>query len=386
MEIDLNRIHEKLAHLSANQITSLCERYMNEKLKDLIAEFHIEVSPAGLSKILPPRILSDEICPYCNILMRQRILKGEYTNKKSYCISCGHHSSYNCQCYGCEKERKEKENYHLRKIEQLLADRFGKYDTPRNLYDIPLKDSVYLAAFLRATSQSTLSNYLYFEDNSVKLSPNQYYTTKIIEYLLKNSYIKIDMDLFSPNTLFSPEEQLDRFSLLTCRYNLLVYAPNLGKNEIHDKLYFPDIKNAGENEFREVWTEIAQAECLEYVIYKIKNIGIHYKYFPKHLKHIEQILNNFSVSQFYSMYFNTLKSVYYSLTSKGINSVQVLNSSIYGTLSYAEKAIAREWHITKYNREPQCEQSIISHVFFSSFLPIEKAGFYECPADFKLPV
>lgn len=384
MKLDLSHVSKKLAHLSADQITNLCVRYFNEKVKDLIEEYQIDLKSQGLSLILPPRILPDELCPYCDIPLRQKLSKGASCDKHPYCISCKHKKVAYCHCEGCEEKESQQRIEKRKKINKLWEDEYGKPDKIWNLNDIPLKAHLYLTTFLRATTCNQLFTNFWFEDFSTKITPNQYFTNELIEYLLKNSYIKRNLTTYGSYSYFTPDEEMARKNLLSNQYELLIESDELNTEEIYNCLYFPKIKKEEEKDLRELWAEIAKAECLEYVSYKIEDIGIHYKYCQKHLMHIEKILNNFSVSQFYCMFFSKLKSAHYSRTSKGLNPIQVLNSSVYGALTYSERAVVGNWPVAKYNREYQCEQSIVSEVFFSLFLPIDKAGFHECPATFKI--
>ena len=84
-------------------------------VKEIIAKYSLDISPNGLSKILPPK-KTDIICPYCSVPMyveRKRTGK----NNTVKCLQCQHiqyqsqslFGVFHCVCDNCtEKEEKEK--------------------------------------------------------------------------------------------------------------------------------------------------------------------------------------------------------------------------------------------------------------------------------------
>jgi hypothetical protein len=377
-------LSEKLAHLSQGQIEDLCKRYPHERNKDLIEEFDLKIYESGIFRILPPIVLDDTFCPNCDVPMWKRIIKAGRSGDEPYCPSCNHKTIGYCTCINCKEERRLNKQKEADRVKTLIETKYGKNGATSSINEIPIIDRLYLAAFIRSASINKSTNYLCLDYCSLKLSPNKYFDKEIVEYLLSKSYIRIAT---LPEILFpklKTVEDLDLIDVLTVKCELIAVDPDLSDEELYNRLYYPELNKLDKEELRDTWMKIAKAECFEYIIHKIEAIGIRYKHSDKHLKHIEAILENYSVSQFYCMYFSKLKSANYNRISNGVNPVQVLNLSIYCTLTYAESALINKWPIPKYNRERQCKQSIVSEIFFTLFLKIDQLGFHECPRTFKL--
>lgn len=252
-----------------------------------------------------------------------------------------------------------------------------------SINEIPIIDRLYLAAFLRSISGGISGGYIIINHGNTKLSPTSYFDREIIRHLLDNSYIRI-ASLRSEFIQLMKVQDSSQIDVLQASFELNVGQDGLEPEDVFDLLYYPDIIDPEEKELRELWMKIAKAECHEYVLNKIKEVGIPYKYTAMHEKHFEAILKNFSVSQFYCMYYSKLKTANYKQSSQRVSSVRTLHSSIYGALTYSEKGKANNWSINRYGREKWWEQSIISEVFFTKFLKIGKLGFSECPETFNL--
>ncbi len=374
---------KKLAHLSQEQIKDLCERFPHKKNKDLIKEFDLKVYESGIFRILPPIVLNDTLCPHCDVPMWKRITKVGRSGDEPYCPSCNHKTIGHCTCKNCKEEKRLDKQKEADRVKTLLEIKYGKRGATCGINEVPIIDRLYLAAFIRSASINKSTNYLCFDFFSLKLSPSKYFDKEIVEYLLSKSYIRIAT---LPEDLFprlKTVDDLDLIDVLAVKYELIAIDPVLSGEELFNQLHYPNLNEVDKEELRDTWIKIAKSECFEYVLNKIEAIGIRYKHSDKHLKHIEAILENYSVSQFYCMYFSKLKSTSYNRISKGVNPVQVLNSSIYSALTYAESALVNEWPISKYNRERQCKQSTISEVFFTHFLKIDQLGFYECPKTYR---
>lgn len=139
---------------------------------------------------------------------------------------------------------------------------------------------------------------------------------------------------------------------------------------IWHSLYYPWCENISEEQLRVVWKKIASHECLEFVICMVEDIGINYWYTDKHLQHIREILKNFSVSQFYCMFFSSLKTAKYNQTKNHWSNRETLNKSVVSSLKQSESAISNGWNIRKYSRNRNTTRSTISEVFFNLFLQI----------------
>jgi hypothetical protein len=197
---------------------------------------------------------------------------------------------------------------------------------------------------------------IYFDDSSNKLSPNKYFEKEVLVYLLKSKLIFLISISFNKASSIKREEDLENLDLFSCHYCLEIKGVELNQDNIYQLLYYPKIKWDSEYEIRNIWITIASAECLEYIIHKAEDIGIHYMYTHKHIQHIGDILQLFSVSQFFYMYFSSLKNASYNQIREGISSKQTLHKSLYNTLKHSERALAEGWLINTYNRGSGCNK------------------------------
>lgn len=376
-------IHEKLSHLSGEQINELCRRYeAGESNKSLIKEFEIDTYNSGLQKLLPPKITSEN-CVYCTKPFWVHRSKPSSYSRDPFCPECGHKNSWTCKCDNCkEAERKEQEQ-RTQKVDGSIKNRFGPSKVKRSLSDISNEELIYLSAFVRAADTESSFSDISFHHSSFKLSPNKYFDQEIINLLIDASLISMVSIPEYYNETIESESDLDNIDLFICHYTLNLIDDSLDEIGIWHSLYYPQCEKISEEQLREVWRKIASHECLEYVICMVEDIGINYWYTDKHLQHIREILNRFSVSQFYSMYLNRLQSAVYYQSRNNWSNRETLNKSIVYTLSRSESATSNGWNISKYNRNSNTTRSTISEVFFNLFLQIDQAGFYECPATFQ---
>ena len=117
------KLHEKLAHLTPEQLDDLIDRYQGkEKLAALIKEFGIDTSPSYLIYLFPPILHKGLFCPYCKDtnLVSNRAPRTGYSSRSqtSYCPECGHDNSERCWCDICI----EKANFASQEAAQRQND------------------------------------------------------------------------------------------------------------------------------------------------------------------------------------------------------------------------------------------------------------------------
>jgi len=380
------KIHEKLAHLSQEQINELCNRYeTGETNKSLIEEFKIDIYNSGLVKLLPPKITSEN-CIHCNkpFWVKRSKRKSSYSNDP-FCPECGHINEWYCKCDNCKEAERIEQEQRTQKVYGLIKNRFGPSDEiKRKLSDISTEELIYLSAFIRAADTDSSFSNISFHSSSFKLSPNKYFDQEIINLLIDASLIyMVSIPEYYTESVES-ELDLDNIDLFICHYTLNVTDNMLDETDIWNALYYPQKRINSEELNREIWMKIVSHECLEYVICMVEDIGINYWYTDKHLQHTREILKNFSVSQFYCMFFSCLKTATYNQTKNHWSGRETLHKSVVSTLKRSESAISNGWNISKYNRNRNTKRSTISEVFFNLFLSIDQAGFYECPTTYQL--
>ncbi|MRT91906.1 MbcA/ParS/Xre antitoxin family protein [Ancylomarina sp. 16SWW S1-10-2] len=384
MEQQLPPISEKLAHLSSEQIEELCQKYNDgEKIKILIRDYNIDIHASGFYNLLPPILSEDELCPYCNVQMLQNRPRRTSSVNKAYCPICGHDNSDRCCCSSCELERQNQQRIIIEKSVEILNNHYN-VDTNKQtvvVQDLPLYDKLYLSAFLRYANEDD-SKTLDCRKLNQKLSPTKSFDHEIISSLLKKSYIRI-CGIDVPKSQSQNEEQFAESTEL----NKLCYQLNLQidgqtDDEIYNQLFYPNLSNAEEVELRDLWKRIATEECVEYVKFNFKRLRLKWDILDIHKKHIDNILMNFSVGQFFLFFHNSLKGAVLELQVGKITRIQCIHYSIKGAVFSAERVNASRRTIKPFHRF-DLKQSIISHLFYSVFLGIDKKGFYECPNTYR---
>ena len=104
------KVHEKLAHLTPEQLDDLMERYQGkEKVAVLIEEFGIDTSPGSLIYLFPPILHEDLFCQYCKDtnLVSNRARRTDYASSSQtpHCPECGHENSEQCSVWKLQGER-----------------------------------------------------------------------------------------------------------------------------------------------------------------------------------------------------------------------------------------------------------------------------------------
>lgn len=109
-------LHEKLNHLSDDQIKEVINLYLDEnvKLSEIIKKYRIDTSPSQFVRLLPPRKVTKK-CIHCGEPLYQNYgIRSLFRNCGKYddelfCIKCGHKTYsenipyiYPCKCDGCQ--------------------------------------------------------------------------------------------------------------------------------------------------------------------------------------------------------------------------------------------------------------------------------------------
>ncbi|MBL4560073.1 MAG: hypothetical protein JKX79_03705 [Labilibaculum sp.] len=298
-------------------------------------------------------------------------------------VLCGHKNSWSCRCYNCKEAERIEQEQRIQKVDGLIKKRFDAPKAKRQLNSFSNEELICLSAFVRAADTESSFSDISFHHSSFKLSPNKYFDQEIINFLIDASLVCMVSIPEYYNETIESESDLDNIDLFICHYTLNVTDDRLDGIGIWNSLYYPQCRKLSEEQLRELWVKIASHECLEYVICMVEDIGINYWYTDKHLQHIREILKNFSVSQFYCMFFSCLKTATYNQSKNHWNNRETLNKSVVSTLKQSESAISNGWDVRKYSRNRNTTRSTISEVFFNLFFQIDQTGFYECPTTFQ---
>ena len=382
-----NEYQEKLSHLTDEEVEDLIKRYYDgERNNVLIDEYNIDIRSALLVKTFPLKKHFDKSCPFCNITMfSYRESKSSYSKETIFCKECKHelHSSC-CPCKRCkdyrfEKEQlaKEKKQTLENKQREIILDNYRRdKEYSIDILELDIQMKVYLSALLRTSLSEGLKDIKPFYSSSLKLAPitpDNKYERRIIEFLEQNKLI-----IFSPNTsldsVIIEDDNINEYYPLKATYRI-----NISKNElkidIEELLYFTE-EELNDELLLTLWLEIGLYECLEYLYIRLDEYNLPSEHIgEKTISAIKEALNYFSISQVFYFIWKSAKdsAAYYQkerVTKK--HAVNLVSGNISRTM---ERAIAQNWDISKYGRDYNYPQSIVSEVFFDRVLKIGDRGF-----------
>ncbi|GIM29305.1 hypothetical protein CPJCM30710_19710 [Clostridium polyendosporum] len=383
------KLNEKLAHLTEQEVNTLMNRYYNNnKAKDLVEEYKIDINPSKLYTLFPPTVCDEKLCPYCaNPLLIKRPSKSSYSfnTNNAYCINCGHEDSMFCNCTHCQEKKriaelkKEEEQKKIAQRKRVLINEtynLNKYK-PVKINELTLRDKVYLGALLRIALTEDMKKIKPLEYVERTLAPTLGYTKEILRALIYKNIILVSPD----SKIEAFPDSSDEIEFPHVYYiNKVSYVLNIDFEENYEKelaiLINPsEINEEDKNEALKIWQDISLEECLEYLNYQMDKVKFEFNAGEKTIAIFKDLLQNFSVCQIYGIIYRSIANAtkYYQETD--ISRKQAANSVVGNCQRYGERAIIEKWQLSKYNRVHECPQSMISEFFFNRITKIGELGF-----------
>lgn len=383
------KIDKKLEHLSEEEIDTLMNRYYNnERARDLIEEYKIEINPSKLYTIFPPIICDDKVCTYCGkpmLIKRASKSSYRYNTNNAYCVNCGHEDSHFCNCSYCQEKRKvekikreEEQKKITQKKRKLINNTYdlNKYK-PIRIDELGFREKVFLGALLRTALSEDMKIIKPLEIAERNLAPTLGYTKEILRRLCYNNIILVSPD--SKVEAFpdsSDEEEFPQvYYINKVNYVLNIEIKENYEEEIAALINPKDMNEEDKSEALEIWKEIALEECLEYLNYQMDKVKFDFNPGEKTIAVFKDLLEHFSVAQIYGIIYRGIANAtrYYQETN--IARKQAANSVIGNCQRYGERALVEKWDLTKYHRAYEIPQSVISEFFFNRVTRIGDLGF-----------
>ena len=147
-------LHEKLAHLTPEQVDDLITRYYGgETLASLVDAFNIDAKPAGLVHLFPPVVHKDLPCPYCpdtNLISKRPARTSAPRRPETpHCPGCRHRHAEWCQCKPCKATADAARRESDKKKRQVIEATYTREHAIPPPEDLTLRDAVYLMAIVR---------------------------------------------------------------------------------------------------------------------------------------------------------------------------------------------------------------------------------------------
>ena len=164
------------------------------------------------------------------------------------------------------------------------------------------------------------------------------------------------------------------------KWALNVKHEELNKVLLVNAIINPILVPNGEENYA-LWREIALHESLEYLLYSVKKImGVEYTAGDKTISVVNNLLDNFSVSQVYNLFYRSTNNALRFQREQDVSMTHAANTIVGNARSYGDRAKLEGWDLKKYSREKECPESALSKFFFERVLKIGYNGFNEKPS------
>ena len=352
-------VNEKLQHLNSEELSDLIERYYNnEKVCDLIKEFNINCTSSELYSLFPPEQFDNNLCMYCNRpMIRNRTSRGSYKGP-IYCPSCLHKfDDIDCNCDGCNNKKRN-----------IILKNY-KYSGNIDISEISLKDRIYIATLLRGLEWVECNDKIVIyplETTYKKLAPIFKREIEMLRELSSKGIISVEcnsnLDAFTGNLLEGTYG--DKYYINKVRYSVNI--------EYSNELSNPNIDLSDENidEIYYLVREIIMDECYDYLENQMNKVRFAFNPGKITEEVFNDLLDKFSVGQVYSIIYNSITNATRYYQEGNVYKNQAANSVITRCRAYGERIIANNWELKPFSRPRDCEQSIMSSLFFNRILSV----------------
>jgi hypothetical protein len=255
-------------------------------------------------------------------------------------------------------------------------------------FEATLRQRLYLSALLRCSLAEDQSQILSIEESSGKLTPSGEHTDRVLAHLWRTNIIVVDPSSKLGSYLISERGTLDIYTTQV-RWNVNVASTKgLTRAAILAQLCEPEeVADHEIDQAIELWREVALEESLEYLQHKRRAVNLFAEIGEKTRESFNELLNWFSTAQIYSIVWNVVPKALAGLEEGKFSGRTHAANSIPGRCkSYGEQAYIRKWNLSRYRRDFECEQSIISELLFNRYLMVGQLGFDNRPGDFSAVV
>ena len=252
-----------------------------------------------------------------------------------------------------------------------------------DIHALSFEDAVYLLSFVRATASENLTVFGPLNSSAERLAPSEKYSVKIVKHLFAKSLV-----LLHPDSTYSAFDFDDgkpvRYTVTEVLYALPTCDDVEGTKQFIAKLEATfRIKEWWPYKWHDqklaLWRKVALEECLEYLIYVLKQHNLPFNAGEKTLLTLESLLEQYSVAQLHTIIWSSGQHAAAFYQRGGVTKQHAANTIISRMQNYGEKAIAESWGVKHGRRDFNCPQSVLSRVLFDTALKIGSKGFNEVP-------
>lgn len=389
-----NRIHPKLRHLSESQIETLIARYYNnEKIHALLTEYQIDSIPSHFHSLLPPETMGGQQCPYCDVpMVRKRVSRSslKYRQLDVSCPQCGHYvGRWSCHCTRCLEIRRRNEllEHQARedKIRAFCRNALPGLPHQPAAGDLDLRTAVSFLALARTclfVDEAECDDFSPWHmtleslaSATIPLAPRGDLARRLLDELEAQGLIGVSERSVVDAFAFEHGEVRGYYPSRV-RWLLTVGNPEHLLSEIsrlaQNAAEWP---NHWERDVKDLWVEIALAECKEYFRHVAEERGLPEAGEKSTETMLKSLLESFSVAQCYRIIWTSAQRSSDFLVRKRCARQHAANYMIGECQRWADRAKAENWEVKPFKRNFNLPRSSISHVFFDVFLKIGEDGF-----------
>ena len=383
-------LHEKLAHLTPEQVDDLVKRYNEgENLASLVKAFSIDAKPAGLVHLLPPVVHKDLLCFYCqdtHLISKQPARTFEPRRPvPPHCPKCGHRPVDWCRCKLCwEKEQAERRLSDKKKRDLIVAACTREVDVP-SPEDLTLHDAVFLPTLARHAVTDDLGYLKPYHKFDKTLAPLPECVQDILSHLYKSGLIAISPD--SDVHAFDFDEAATEIESHNATRVLWTFLPGLEGESKRDYLMrlktlasADDWPDRWRRDMPALWHFIAQSECLAHFEYLLKK-----RKYKKNLldqktrAFFDSLLAEFPPSGIFYFTWSAVKDTSHEIAKKFIPYSKRKEMFLEAIERKADEARASGRELRHFGLDNRCHQTDVSAAFFNDFLNLGDDAFKIIP-------
>lgn len=379
--IDFTHIHPSIQHLSQEDIVELIRQYYaGFPIKELKTKFKIKFTPP-LNRLFPEKITNKK-CPYCDVSYKENWHPKSGDPDSPYCPSCNHQDFHSCLCKNCLQKSYEKFQEEEQKNKKLIREIHHEKNYKRlKEKDLTLENKLYLAVLLRGGLTESLIQIKPLLNITQSLTPTSDWNLELIISLASKGIIVPHWDS-DPSAFVDLEKSPHMYvhDEVIFRLNLEAYDDNY--YNMLERLLYPSAEQFESNSTFcfDMWKKISLNESLEYLLYSLDKVGFDFNPGKKTIKVLENLLRHYSVSQIYCLIHGAVAKGTKLFQEKKLSRSHAANTVITYCESLGERALAEGWKITKFRRNYDLPESLLSRIFFTSILNIADLGFDEKPS------
>ncbi|AZL69536.1 MULTISPECIES: hypothetical protein [Pseudomonas] len=363
----MSELEKKLQHLTAEQIEVLYAQYLaGEKVSVLLDRYAIDLKPTQLIKALPPRLIEDLICPYCNTpLFQRRPAKSALGGAKqpAFCSRCEHqhHFPYYhrppqaCQCSPCQLAREQARLQREAELRQRVQAFHGlEAVTPVPFSSLSLTHKLQLMALFEARSDWRLDCLL--PARAVKgdacIAPSEAMEQAVLQSLREAKVLMVDptspLDAFDSGPTPTP-----RFDRVYWRVNVSLgdgQRTNLADlyRAIHRELSRGPMP-AWREEIAEAIHTLALEEVYGYLESYCAEHSLPFQAWKKGREVIAQLLEELPVCQVWYLAKLAVNNAVVYFNKGSVSKTQASNGIPNSMLALGQKAVEGAW-TTKWHK------------------------------------